>query len=84
MATLFGTIFLFTLIIEACLKLNMHFDSRYLERLYACVLKLFYILLNVRNGIECQYPSIVFLSILQTVLSRWPNDLKLINKLEFT
>ena len=40
------------LIIEAWLKLNMHFDSRYRELLSECILKLFYILLNVRNGIE--------------------------------
>ena len=38
----FGTVF--TLIIEACFKLNMHFDSRYMD-----LLKLVYILLNVRN-----------------------------------
>ena len=36
---------------EACLKLNMHLNGRYLRFLYACILKLVYILLNVRNGI---------------------------------
>ena len=41
----------------------MYFDSRHLECLNACILKLVYILSTVRNGIEFQYPSIVFLSI---------------------
>ena len=53
-----------TLIIEVWHKLNMRFDSKYLD-LNTCTLKLIYISLNVRNGIEFQYPSIVvFLSIL--------------------
>ena len=46
----------------------MHFDSRYLELLNACIFKLIYVLLNVGNGIEFQYPSIVFLSTVKPVL----------------
>ena len=45
-----------TLTIEACLKLNMFFVSRYLDLLNTCMLKLVYtftcILLNVRNGMD--------------------------------
>ena len=45
-----------TLTIEACLKLNMYFVSRYLDLLNTCMLKLVYtctcILLNVRNGMD--------------------------------
>ena len=48
-----------TLTIEAWLKLIKHFDSRYLELLNACILILVYMLLNVRNGINFKYPSIV-------------------------
>ena len=39
------------------------FDCRYLELLNACILRLIYIVLNVRDGIESEYPSIVSLSI---------------------
>ena len=52
-----------TLINEALLKSKMHFDSRYLEFINACLLKLVNILLNMRNGIEFQYHSISLLSI---------------------
>ena len=48
------------LTIEACLKLNMHFDCRYLELRNACILRLSYIVLNVRDGMEYNYPSVVF------------------------
>ena len=41
----------------------MHFDCRYLELWNACIFRLDYIVLNVRDGIESEYPSIVFLSI---------------------
>ena len=43
------------LIIEAWLKFNMYFDTRYLVLIInACIVKLVivYIILNVRNGIE--------------------------------
>ena len=43
--------------IEAWLKLNIRFDYRYL------VFNLVFIVLNVRGGIESNYPSIVFLSL---------------------
>ena len=38
----------------------MGFDSLYLDLLNAYILKLINILLNDRNGIKFQYPSIVF------------------------
>ena len=52
-----------TLIIEAWLKLNIQFDCRYLELLNSCIIGLVFIVLNVRDGTESKYPSIVFLSI---------------------
>ena len=54
-----------TLIIEAGLKSNIHFDCRYLELfiMYACIIKLVLIVLNVRDGNKSKYPLIVFLSI---------------------
>ena len=52
-----------TLIIEAWLKLNIQFDRRYLELYNACIFGLVFIVLNVRDGTESKYPSIVFLSI---------------------
>ena len=52
-----------TLIIEVWLKLNIQFDCRYLELWNACIIGLVFIALNVRDGTESKYPSIVFLSI---------------------
>ena len=52
-----------TLIIEVWLKSNIHFDCRYLGLWYTCIVSLVLIVLNVRDGIESKYPSIVFLSI---------------------
>ena len=52
-----------TLIIEVRLKLNIQFDCRYLELWNACIISLVFIVLNVRDGAESKYPSIVFLSI---------------------
>ena len=52
-----------TLIIEAWLNLNIQFDCRYLELWNACIIGLVFIVLNVRDGTESKYPSIVFLSI---------------------
>ena len=52
-----------TLIIEAWLKSNIHFNCRYLELWNACIISLVFIVLNVRDGTESKYPSIVFLSI---------------------
>ena len=52
-----------TLIIEAWLKSNIHFNCRYLELWHACIISLVFIVLNVREGTESKYPSIVFLSI---------------------
>ena len=40
----------------------MHFDSRYLDFINACILKIGNILLNARNGTEFQFLSIVFQS----------------------
>ena len=54
-----------TLSIEAWLKLNVHFDCRYLELRNACTFRLVYIVLNVRDGIESKYTSIVFLIIFE-------------------
>ena len=51
------------LIIEAWLNLNINFDCRYLELWTACIFSLHFIVLKVRNKIDCKYPSIVFLSI---------------------
>ena len=53
-----------TLINEVWLKSNIHFDCRYLELRNACIISLVFIVLNVRNGTESKYHSIVFLSIL--------------------
>ena len=39
------------------------FNCRYLELCNACTFRLVYIVLNARDGIESEYPSIVFLSI---------------------
>ena len=52
-----------TLITAAWLKSNIHFDCRYLELWNACIISLVSIVLNVRDGAESKYPSIVFLSI---------------------
>ena len=52
-----------TLIIEEGLKSNIHFDCRYLELWNACIISLDFIALNVRDGTESKYPSIVFLGI---------------------
>ena len=52
-----------TLFIEVWLKSNIQFDCRYLELLNACIIGLVLIVLNVRDGTESKYPSIVFLSI---------------------
>ena len=52
-----------TLIIEAWLKSNIHFDCRYLEIWKACIFRLVFIVLDVSYGTESKYPSIVFLSI---------------------
>ena len=52
-----------TLITEAWLKSNFHFDCRYLELRNACTINLVFIVLNVRDGTEYKYPSVVFLSI---------------------
>ena len=52
-----------SLIIEAWLKSNNQFDCRYLELGNACIIGLVFIVLNVRDGTESKYPSIVFLSI---------------------
>ena len=53
-----------TLIIEVWLKSNIHFECRYLELWNTCIITLFFIVSNVRDGTESKYPSIVFLSIL--------------------
>ena len=53
-----------TLIIEAWRKSNIHFDCRCLELWNACIISWVFIVLNVRDGSESKYPSIVFLSIL--------------------
>ena len=74
-----------TLIIEAWLKLNIHFDCRYLEVWNACIISLVFLVLNVRDGIESKYPSIVFLSIvwqkcslmtykIAKMILIWPNN----------
>ena len=53
-----------TLTTEALLRLNMHFDCRYLELLNACAISLvFFIVLNAVDRNEFKYHSIVFLSI---------------------
>ena len=49
--------------IEAWLKSNIHFDCRYLELFNTCIISLVFIVLNVRDGTESKYPSIVLLSI---------------------
>ena len=54
-----------TSMIEAWLKSNIHFDCRYLELWNVCIISLiFIVLINVRDGTESKYPSIVFLGIL--------------------
>ena len=47
----------------AWLKVNIDFDSRYLELWTACIFRLDFIVLNVRvwDNMESKYPSIVFL-----------------------
>ena len=50
-----------TLIIEAWLKSNIHFDCRYLEIWNACIISFVFIVFNVRDGTESKYPSIVFI-----------------------
>ena len=43
----------------------MQFDCRYLELWNACIFRLVYIIvLNVGDGMESEYPSIVFLTII--------------------
>ena len=49
-----------TLTIETLLKSNMYFYSSYLELCNACVFGLVYIVLDIRDGMESKYPSIVF------------------------
>ena len=49
-----------TLIIESWLKSNFNFVCRYLELLNACIISLVFNVLNVRDGTESNYPSIVF------------------------
>ena len=49
--------------IEVWLKLDINFDCRYLELFTSCVFSLAFIVLNVRDEIESEYSSIVFLSI---------------------
>ena len=51
-------------IIEACPKSSIHFDCRYMEVRNACIISSVFIILNVRDGTESKYPSIVFQSIL--------------------
>ena len=51
-----------SLTIEAWLKLNMYFECRYLKLWNACVPNLVYIELNISDGIDSKYPSIVFLN----------------------
>ena len=48
--------------IEVWLELNMHFNCRYLGLLNACIFRLVYIVLNVRDEMKSKYSSIVFLS----------------------
>ena len=48
-----------TLIIES----SIHFDCRYLELWNTCIICLVFIVLNVIDGTESKYPSIIFLSI---------------------
>ena len=52
-----------TLISEARLKSNIHFDCRYLELSNSGIFSLVFVVLNVRGGNNSKYPSIVFLSI---------------------
>ena len=53
-----------TLIVEARLKSNIHFDCRYLELWNVSIISLVFNVLYVRDWIESKYPSIIFLSIL--------------------
>ena len=50
-----------TLIIVAWLKLNIHFDCRYLELLNEGTFSLVFIVLNARDRNKSKYPSVVFL-----------------------
>ena len=54
-----------SLTIEAWLKLNVDFDKRYLELRTARIFSfnLVFVVLNFRDYMESEYPSIVFLSI---------------------
>ena len=45
-----------TLTNEARIKISMHFDSNYMELWNACIFRLAYILLNVRDEMESKYP----------------------------
>ena len=58
-----------TLTIEVLLKSNIHFDWRYLKLWNACIISLVFIVLNVRDWTESNYPSIVFLSIYSLIQS---------------
>ena len=49
-----------TLTIETWLKSSMHFDCKYLGLRNVCTFSLVYIVLDVRDGTESKYPSIVF------------------------
>ena len=55
-----------TLTIEVWLKLNMNFDYRYMY-LELWIFGLVYIVLDVRDGMESKCPSIVFLSIVESL-----------------
>ena len=48
------------LTIEACLKLSINFNCRYLELCNACIFSLMFTVLNVRDEIESKCPSIAF------------------------
>ena len=58
----FGTL-LYFITIEAWFKSNINFDCRYLELWTVFIYSLVFIVLNVRDEIESQYHSIVFLCI---------------------
>ena len=68
----------YTLIIDALLKSDINFDCRYLELWNTCIFIIVLIVLNIRDGTESKYSSIVFLRIFsafrgQTVhlIMRW-------------
>ena len=69
---------------EAWLKLNIQFDCRYLELWNASIFMIVYIVLNVIDGLESEYPSTVFLSIgsykcwLACILSRLCQNMALL------